>query len=83
MILDESMVHSQEMHEPSVGQDKIVRVITKRPSFDLFTELFSAAKTWDLFRTKAERSIGKSTIKHASRQLAQYRDKVVRVTFLI
>ena len=49
------------------SRDNIIRVITKKPSF----------------RTKAERAIGKITLKHASHQLAQYWDKVVRVTSLI
>ena len=37
----------------------------------------------DKSRTSSGRNIGKITIKHASHQLAQYWDKVVRVTFLI
>ena len=69
------------------SRDNIVRIITKQPSFEIFPELTRAGKNialvQDKSRTSSGRNIGKITIKHASHQLAQYRDKVVRVTFLI
>ena len=74
-------------HQLAEFQDKIVRVIAKQSLFDLFLLLSRAGKNLALVkdnsRTSSGRNIGKITIKHASHQLAQCQDKVVRVTFLI
>ena len=49
---------------------KIVRVITKQPSFDLFPELSRAGQNLALVQDKSRmssgRNIGKITIRHAS-----------------
>ena len=74
-------------HQLAKSLEKIVRLIAKQSLFDFFLELSRAGKMLALvqgkIRTSSGRNIGKITIKHASHQLAQYRDKVVRITFLI
>ena len=74
-------------HQLPESRDKFVRVLTKQPLFEIFPELSRTGKNLalvqDKSRTSSGRNIGKITIKHASHQFAQYRDKVVRVTFLI
>ena len=57
-------------HQLVEVRDKIVRVITKQPSFDLFCELSRAGKNLALVqnknRTSSDRNIGKISIKHTS-----------------
>ena len=61
-------------HQLAESRDKIVRVITKQPSFDIFPELSSAGINLELVQDKnrasSGRTIGKITIKHARYQLA-------------
>ena len=74
-------------HQLAESWDKFVRVITKQPLFEIFPGMSSTGNNLALVQDKSQtssgRNIGKITIKHASHQLTQYRDKVVRVTFLI
>ena len=67
-------------HQLAESRNKFVRVITKQPLFEIFPEMSRTDENLALVQDKSQKSpgrnIGKITIKHASHQLTQYRDKV-------
>ena len=63
--------------------DNIVLVITKQPSFEIFSELTRAgkilARLQDKSRMSSDEIMVDNNIKRVSHQLAKFQDKIVRV----
>ena len=75
-----SYIHKKFIsHQLAKSWNKIVRVITKQPSFDLFPKLSRAGKNLALVqdknRSSSGKNMGKITIKHASYQLSSISGK--------